>query len=528
MIDVKQLDENFTNEILKKLEIIADGAPRSIKEVKGANELHIVRSSDSNVGDDIYEKDLPYNFDIELSDGAKTNYAVKAFHAAKTPVSSSYSNGQEAYLIGHMTDGDVRGKEIIIYPELAIPQGLSDPEFKSFPACRVFVSWVEKISTSRLSQLCDNAIDLNRRIANKNPDYAQEFDRRNFDRPDISKVAFVDSSSNKIRTKLPSFDAPYLNIAEIQSTITDIGDMRMRSIIYLSFDGSNVVHIGNVSFYEPTNIDLLFKNATALQDIKSIDMRNVYSAEGTFEGCTSLKDGGIHLKNVPKKLDLSKIGCDASKYIVDNYIDDPVEKSVLVLTDDNHSINSRYSSDIYKKLTHVPEKLDTSNLTNFSSMFQGLDALEKVQALDMSKATNTSYMFSCTRITDFPEWLDMSKVTNASNMFNGCRYLKPSKTINTESVIDMSGMFSGTSFTTIPEFSTKQAKNLSNLFDDNYSLIELPWAIDLSSAENVDNMFQNARNTKDNGFHLKNVPRSLDLSKIGIAAGKYVIDNYID
>ena len=142
MIDVKQLDENFTNEILKKLEIIADGAPRSIKEVKGANELHIVRSSDSNVGDDIYEKDLPYNFDIELSDGVKTNYAVKAFHAAKTPVSSSYSNGQEAQLIGHMTDGDVRGKEIIIYPELAIPQGLSDPEFKSFPACRIFVSWL--------------------------------------------------------------------------------------------------------------------------------------------------------------------------------------------------------------------------------------------------------------------------------------------------------------------------------------------------------------------------------------------------
>lgn len=518
MIDVKQLDENFMSEILKAIKTIADGAPRSIKRVIGEEELHTIRSSDVNTGIDINDKDLPSNFNIELNDGTTVNYFVRGYHAIKSPVSSLSALGGYADSILRGENQDLRGKEFVVYPELALPAGVNDPEFKSLPAYRVFVSFVDK----------NNTIDLNDRIANHNPDYVQKFEKQNFDMPEIDNLTVVDKSSNKNRTTLPSFDAPYVKVLSIPATVTDIGDMAMHSITYCDFSGSKMIHVGNVSFYDATNIDWLFRNATALQDVKSIDMKNVYSAEGVFEGCTSLKDGGVHLKNVPKKLDLSKIGCDASKYVVDNYIDDSVNEFVMTLTDSNHSIGSMYSYDMRCKLTHIPEKLDTSNLTDFSGIFQGLSVLEKIPTLDMSKAENTSYMFSSTHITDFPEWLNMNKVTNAKGMFNGCGYLKPTKAINTESVIDMSGMFCGTSFDTIPEFSTKQAKNLSNLFNGNYRLVELPWAIDLSSAENVGNMFQNAKNTKDNGFHLKNVPRSLDLSKIGIAAGKYVIDNYID
>lgn len=517
MIDVKQLDENFTSEILKAIKTIADGAPRSIKRVIGEEELHTIRSLDVNIGKDINDEDLPSNFNIELNDGTTANYFVRGYHAIKSPVSSLSALGGYAGSILQGENQDLRGKEFVVYPELALPAGVNDPEFKSLPAYRVFVSFVDK----------NNTIDLNDRIENHNPDYVQKFEKQNFDMPEIDNLTVVDKSSNKNRTTLPSFDAPYVKVLSIPATVTDIGDMAMHSITYCDFSGSKMIHVGNVSFYDATNIDWLFRNATALQDVKSIDMKNVYSAEGVFEGCTSLKDGGVHLKNVPKKLDLSKIGCEVSKYVVDNYIDDPVNELVMTLTDSDHSIGNMYSWDMLQKITHIPEKLDTSNLTDFSYMFYGM-ILEKVPALDMSKATNTSYMFSSNRITDFPEWLDMSKVTNAIGMFNGCSRLKPSKTINTESVIDMTSMFCSTSFTTIPEFSTKQAKKLTGLFSSNYNLIELPWAIDLSSAENVDNMFQNTRNTKDNGFHLKNVPHSLDLSKIGIAAGKYVIDNYID
>ena len=526
MIDVKQLDKNFTDQILEKLNILAAGAPRSIKKVEGTDGLHTVRSSDSNVGSDINGEDLPDIFDVELNDGAKVKYAAKGYHSFKSLIASLCSDDMKTYLLKDTKD--IRGKEYTVYPELVLPVGVNDPELKALPEYQVYISFVEKITTSRLSQLCKNAIDLNERILNSNPDYVQKFDKKNFDTPEIDNLAIVDSSSGKIRKTLPSFDAPYLKTLTIQSSITDIGDIIMHSIEYFNFKGSQAVHVGNVSFYNATNIDQLFKDATALEDVKSIDMRNVYSAEDVFTGCTSLKDGGVHLKNVPRELDLSNIGCDVSKYVVDNYIDDPVKEEVLVLTDDNHSIADRYNYDMRGLMEHIPEKLDTSKLTNFSGMFNGMRVLTKVPKMDMSKATNTSSMFSNTHITDFPEWLNMNKVTNAKGMFSGCGYLKPTKAINTESVIDMSGMFCGTSFDTIPEFSTKQAKNLSNLFNGNYRLVELPWAIDLSSAENVGNMFQNAKNTKDNGFHLKNVPRSLDLSKIGIAAGKYVIDNYID
>jgi surface protein len=74
-------------------------------------------------------------------------------------------------------------------------------------------------------------------------------------------------------------------------------------------------------------------------------------------------------------------------------------------------------------LTTVPE-LDTSQVTNMSSMFSGCAALTTVPELDTSKVTNMSSMFSgCAALTTVPE-LDTSKVTNMFSTFSGCAALE--------------------------------------------------------------------------------------------------------
>ena len=131
MIDVKQLDKNFTDQILEKLNILAAGAPRSIKKVEGTDGLHTVRSSDSNVGIDINGEDLPDIFDVELNDGAKVKYAAKGYHSFKSLIASLYSDDMKTNLLRDTKD--IRGKEYTVYPELVLPAGVNDPELKALP-----------------------------------------------------------------------------------------------------------------------------------------------------------------------------------------------------------------------------------------------------------------------------------------------------------------------------------------------------------------------------------------------------------
>jgi surface protein len=78
----------------------------------------------------------------------------------------------------------------------------------------------------------------------------------------------------------------------------------------------------------------------------------------------------------------------------------------------------------YRTVTTVPFLLDTSQVTNMSSMFSGCAALTTVPELDTSKVTNMSSMFSgCAALTTVPE-LDTSKVTNMFSTFSGCAALE--------------------------------------------------------------------------------------------------------
>ena len=105
----------------------------------------------------------------------------------------------------------------------------------------------------------------------------------------------------------------------------------------------------------------------------------------------------------------------------------------------------------------------------------------------------------------FSENMELENITQMNRMFYNCQKL-----------------------TTVGKIHTENGTDFRDMFYNCYALQKIDWAIDLSRAKNIAGMFYGCKTLADDGIHLKNVPRSLDLSKIGIAAGKYVIDNYID
>ena len=79
----------------------------------------------------------------------------------------------------------------------------------------------------------------------------------------------------------------------------------------------------------------------------------------------------------------------------------------------------------------------------------------------------------------------------------------------------------------VSNWDTSACTNMSGMFGYCNSLSTIKGALDLSHVTNVLGMFTASSELR--GVHLKNVPRSLDLSGIGGTEGvTYIVDNYID
>lgn len=164
------------------------------------------------------------------------------------------------------------------------------------------------------------------------------------------------------------------------------------------------------------------------------------------------------------------------------------------------------------KLSGDLSKDDTINTysgTNFYNMFYGNSNMIQPPKLNMSNATRMEGMFQlCSSLSPSLDmrYYDLSNVTHIYYCFNSCLALEE---INFENV------------------STANILNFSSLFKKCSSLTTIKGFLDLSSAESVSGMFEGCTNLRN--VHLKNVPRTLDLSNIGGTEGEtYIIDNYID
>jgi surface protein len=108
-----------------------------------------------------------------------------------------------------------------------------------------------------------------------------------------------------------------------------------------------------------------------------------------------------------------------------------------------------YSSKITS--INLGEKLDTSSVTSFSSMFADCAALTHldVSALDTRNCTNLAWMFrNCSKLKTIEglENFDTSKVTSMESVFCGCNDLLDFSFLsffNTAKVTTMYGIFSG-------------------------------------------------------------------------------------
>ena len=162
----------------------------------------------------------------------------------------------------------------------------------------------------------------------------------------------------------------------------------------------------------------------------------------------------------------------------------------------------------------IPDDLLTkdflNNFTDLSYLFYN-SKLETIPKIDISKATDTSYMFcNCTNLSSIPE-LDTSNVINMSHMFCGEYGYPMSKlitipNIDTSNVTDMSYMFSQcTSLTSIPELNTSNVTNMSYMFSQCTSLTSIP-ELNTSNVEKNSGMFYMCNN-------LEYIP-ALDFSKV--------------
>ena len=127
------------------------------------------------------------------------------------------------------------------------------------------------------------------------------------------------------------------------------------------------------------------------------------------------------------------------------------------------------------------ENLDTSNVTNMSSMFY---CCKKVTSLDVTK-------------------IDTSNVTNMSGMFSGCSVLTSldvSK-LDTSNVTSMSWMFSGCSGLTsldVSKFNTSKVTDMTSMFYNCSKLTSLDVSkLDTSNVINMFQMFLGCKNLKD-------------------------------
>ena len=133
----------------------------------------------------------------------------------------------------------------------------------------------------------------------------------------------------------------------------------------------------------------------------------------------------------------------------------------------------RYFS-YYNNRNTLVEKLkysDTSNGTNFSSMFSACSALTTIPSIDTSKGVNFANMFnSCSALKTIPP-IDTSKGTNFGSMFGYCSALKTIPPIDTSQGANFSNMFSSCSvLTNIPQIDVSNGTNFSHMFNGCSSL----------------------------------------------------------
>ena len=151
--------------------------------------------------------------------------------------------------------------------------------------------------------------------------------------------------------------------------------------------------------------------------------------------------------------------------------------------------------------------LDTSNVTDMSSMFYQCKSLTTIPLLNTSNVVNMNNMLGyCDKLTTIP-LLNTSNVTDMSSMFYYCTNLTSIPLLNTSNAANMNSMFYYcTSLTTIPELDASKVVSTSNMFNQCKSLTTVP-PLNTRNVTNMENMF----------YYCTNLTTILGLDMINVA-----------
>ena len=193
---------------------------------------------------------------------------------------------------------------------------------------------------------------------------------------------------------------------------------------------------------------------------------------------------------------------------------------ILANPNSNYMFSHSKSGSDFKKLTAIENLrlLDTSNVTNMSSMFRSCNGLTSidVSGFDTSKVTNMSTMFYyCRGLTSLDvSGFNTSNVTNMSGMFYNCEGLTSldASGFDTSNVTNMSTLFyycSGLTSLDVSGFNTSNVTDMSYMFERCSGLTTLDVSgFDTSNVTDMSYMFYYCRGLTSldvSGFDTSNV-----------------------
>lgn len=187
--------------------------------------------------------------------------------------------------------------------------------------------------------------------------------------------------------------------------------------------------------------DNMFEQDAALKSVGIIDMRGITSASGMFSGCNAIQS--VTLSNTTALANANNMFYNCKSL---QSINIPNTSS---LTSVSGMFKSAYPT---ASVCTSISAFDTSNVTNFSSMFEAADStvysgasrFTTAPSLDMSSATDVSFMFKTTNtsngwLTTIPQY-DWGNVENVSSVFYNQTDLQ-----NLGGFINLGKSFKGTS-----------------------------------------------------------------------------------
>lgn len=198
---------------------------------------------------------------------------------------------------------------------------------------------------------------------------------------------------------------------------------------------------------------------------------------------------------------------------------------VMVRTANYNNVNNMngafYHCEKIKKFPYIY----TSNVQSFSYAFAYCKELREFPLLDFSNATFIEGCFDdCINIKTFPQF-NFQKVSLMNYTFFKCDNLESTPQFNTPLATQMKSLFYQCyNLKSVGQLNTANCSTLEQLFYECKSLTTIPWDIDMTSCTNCDRMFKDCPATN---IKLKNVPKSLDLSLLGLPSTNYTVMNYI-